>query len=123
VVDKSTNKVQFRRMEKSIQKMSTIGTGFCNRPIAHFFHDQTICIADCENLIIGHSLLIVTSNVQMRIQKGIGPIVYYAASILLRRAFLSRLQAKKPDMNTRDLLSKLLLLTLSSFFVYFSACY
>ena len=40
--------------------------------------------------------LIVTSNVWMRIQKGIGTIVYYAASILLRRAFLSRLQAKKP---------------------------
>ena len=40
--------------------------------------------------------LIVTPNVWMRIQKGIGTIVYYAASILLRRAFLSRLQAKKP---------------------------
>ena len=56
VVDKSTNKVQFRQMEKSIQKISTIGIGFGNRPVADFFHDQTICIADCENLTIGHSL-------------------------------------------------------------------
>ena len=23
-----------------------------NRPIADFFHDQTICITDCENFII-----------------------------------------------------------------------
>ena len=56
VVDKSTNKVQFRQMEKSIQKISTIGIGFGNRQITDFFHDQTICIADCENLTIGHSL-------------------------------------------------------------------
>ena len=37
VVDKSTNKVQFRQMEKSIQKISTIGIGFGNRSIADFF--------------------------------------------------------------------------------------
>ena len=46
VVDKSTNKVQFRQMEKAIQKISTIGNGFSNPLIADFFHDQTICIAD-----------------------------------------------------------------------------
>ena len=56
MVDKSTSKVQFRQMEKSIQKMSTIGIGFGNQPIANFFYYQTICIADCENLTIGHSL-------------------------------------------------------------------
>ena len=50
MVDKSTNKVQFRQMEKSIQNISTIGIGFGNRT------NQTICIADCENLAIGHSL-------------------------------------------------------------------
>ena len=48
--------VQFRQTEKSINKISTIGIGFGNLPIAIFFHDQTICIADCENLTIGHSL-------------------------------------------------------------------
>ena len=37
VVDKSTNKVQFRQMEKSIQKISTIGIGFSNQPLADFF--------------------------------------------------------------------------------------
>jgi hypothetical protein len=37
-------------MEKSIQKILTIGIGFGIRPIADFFHDQKICIADCENL-------------------------------------------------------------------------
>ena len=47
VVDKYTNKVQFRQMEQSIQKISTIGIGFGNRSIADFF------IADCENLTIG----------------------------------------------------------------------
>ena len=57
VVNKSTNKVQFRQMEKSIQKISTIGSDFGNRPIADFFQDQTFCIADCENLTIGHSLI------------------------------------------------------------------
>jgi hypothetical protein len=40
-----------------LSKISTIGIGFSNRPIADFFHDQTICIADCENLTIGHSLV------------------------------------------------------------------
>ena len=57
MVDKSTNKVQFRQMEKSIQKNSTISIGFVNWQIADFFHDQTICIADCEKLTKGHSLL------------------------------------------------------------------
>ena len=38
--------------EIQIQKISTIG----NQPIANIFHDQTISIADCENLTIGHSL-------------------------------------------------------------------
>jgi hypothetical protein len=42
--------------EIQIQKISTISIGFGNQPIAHFFHDQTICIADRENLTIGHSL-------------------------------------------------------------------
>ena len=58
VCNKSTNEVQFRQIEKSIQKISTMGIGFGNRPIADFFHDQTICIADCENLTIGHSLIL-----------------------------------------------------------------
>ena len=44
-------------MEKSIQKVSTIDIGFGNWQIADFFHDKTICIADCEKLTIGHSLL------------------------------------------------------------------
>jgi hypothetical protein len=57
MLDKSTNKVQFRQMEKSIQKISTICIGFGNRLIANFFCDQTIYIADCENLTIGHSLI------------------------------------------------------------------
>ena len=61
VVDKSTNKVQFRQMEKSIQIILTIGISFGSRPIADYFHDQTICIADCENLTIGHSLFGSTS--------------------------------------------------------------
>ena len=52
VVDKSTNKVQFRQMEKSIQKFSTISIRFSNQQIANFFHDQAICIANCENFII-----------------------------------------------------------------------
>jgi hypothetical protein len=37
VVDKSTNNVQFRQIEKSIQKISKLGIGFGNRPIADFF--------------------------------------------------------------------------------------
>ena len=37
VVDKSTNKVKSRQMEKSIQKFSTIGIGSGNWPIADFF--------------------------------------------------------------------------------------
>ena len=57
MVNKSTNKIQFRQMEKSIQKISTIGIGFGNQLNADFFHDQTLCIADCENLTIGHSLI------------------------------------------------------------------
>ena len=57
MVDKSTNKVQFRQMEKTIQKNSTIGNGFSNPPIADFFHDQTICIADYEKFTIGYSLI------------------------------------------------------------------
>ena len=44
--------------EIQIQKISTIGIGFGNQPITNFFHDQTICIADCENLTIGHSLIL-----------------------------------------------------------------
>ena len=56
VVDKSTNKLQFIQVEKSIQKISTIGIRFSNQHISDFFHDQTICIANCENLTIGHSL-------------------------------------------------------------------
>jgi hypothetical protein len=44
-------------MEKLIQKISTIGIGFGNQPIADSFHDQTICIAYSENLTIGHSLV------------------------------------------------------------------
>ena len=54
--NKSTNKVQFRQMEKSIQKITTICIGFGNRSLADFFHDQTLPIADCEDLTIGHSL-------------------------------------------------------------------
>ena len=52
VVDKSTSKVQFRLMEKSIH-----GISFGNWPITDSFHDQTICITYCENLTIGHSLI------------------------------------------------------------------
>ena len=57
MLDKFTNKVQFRQMDKSIQKISTIGIGFGSGPIADLFHEQRICIADCENITIGHSLL------------------------------------------------------------------
>ena len=46
----------FRQMVKSIHEISTIIIDFGKRPIADFFHDQTICIADCKNLTIGHSL-------------------------------------------------------------------
>ena len=56
LVDKSTNKLQVREMEKTIQKKSTIGIDFGNWPIADCFHDQTICITNCENVTIGHSL-------------------------------------------------------------------
>ena len=34
----------------------TQSIGFGNRPIAEFFQDQTICIADCKIITIGHSL-------------------------------------------------------------------
>ena len=54
--DKCTNKVHFRQMEKLIEKISTINIHFGNWPIADSFHDQTICIANCENLTIGHIL-------------------------------------------------------------------
>ena len=57
LADKSTNKIQVRQMEETIEKKSTIGIGFGNWPIANFLHDQTICITDCENLTICHSLL------------------------------------------------------------------
>ena len=56
MTDKSKNKVQFRQMTKSIQKISAIGISFGYQPIANFFHDQTICIADSDNLTIGNSL-------------------------------------------------------------------
>ena len=52
----ASSKSKFRQVEKSIHKISTIIIGFGKRPIADFFHDQTICIADCKNLTIGHSL-------------------------------------------------------------------
>ena len=42
--------------EVQTQKISTIGIGFGNQLIAEFFHDQTICTADRENLTVGHSL-------------------------------------------------------------------
>ena len=44
-------------MEKTIQKISTIGNGFSNLAIADFFHDQTICIADYEKFTTGYSLI------------------------------------------------------------------
>ena len=57
MVDNFTNKVQFRQIENSNQKVSTIGIGFGNRPIADFFYDQIIFLKDYELYIIGHSLL------------------------------------------------------------------
>ena len=45
-VDKSTNKIQVQ--QKKSKKISTIGIGFGNRQNADFFHDQTICITDCD---------------------------------------------------------------------------
>ena len=68
MVDKSTNKVQFRQMEKSIQIILTIGISFGSRPIADYFHDQTICIADCENLTIGHSLIWAVKNLRFSLR-------------------------------------------------------
>ena len=72
VVDKSTNKVHFRQMEKSIQKVSTIGIGFGNWLNANFFDDQTICIADCENLTIGNSL--VPKYKPLEVRQDIAPL-------------------------------------------------
>ena len=54
-VDKFTNKIQVRQVEKTIQKFQTIGINFGNRPIVDFLRDQIICITDCDNLTIGHS--------------------------------------------------------------------
>ena len=51
MVDKSTNKVQFRQMKKSIQKISTIVI-----QLLILFHDQTISIANYETLTKGNSL-------------------------------------------------------------------
>ena len=41
-------------------KSRKIGIGFGNRPIADFFHDQTIFIKDCELYTIGHSLYYIS---------------------------------------------------------------
>ena len=60
VANKSTNKIQVRQMEKQSKFFLTICIGFGNQQIAEFFHDQTICITDCENLTIGHSLYLPT---------------------------------------------------------------
>ena len=38
------------------RNLRKIGICFGNRPIADFFHDQTIFIKDCELYTIGHSL-------------------------------------------------------------------
>ena len=38
--------------------LTTTNSFHCgNPPIADFFHDQIICITDCENITIGHSLV------------------------------------------------------------------
>ena len=49
-------RLKFQNLSKFFSDLRKIGICFGNRPIADFFHDQTICLKDYEVYIIGHSL-------------------------------------------------------------------
>ena len=50
-------RLKFRNLSKFCSDLRKIGICFGNRPIADFFHDQTIFLKDYELYIIGHSLI------------------------------------------------------------------
>ena len=49
-------RLKFQNLSKFCSDLRKIGICFGNRPIADFFHDQTIFLKDYELYIIGHSL-------------------------------------------------------------------
>jgi hypothetical protein len=51
-------------VQKGGHLLQFIKIGFGNRPIADFFHDQTIFLKDCELYTIGHSLVSATYEMQ-----------------------------------------------------------
>ena len=50
-------RLKFQNLSKFCSDLKKIGICFGNRPIADFFHDQTIFLKDYELYIIGHSLM------------------------------------------------------------------
>ena len=53
-------RLKFQNLSKFCSDLRKIGICFGNRPIADFFHDQTIFLKDYELYIIGHSLLVIS---------------------------------------------------------------
>ena len=56
VVDKSTYKIQFIQMKNQSKKFQQLASASLSGHLPIFLYDQTICIADCENLTIDQSL-------------------------------------------------------------------
>ena len=72
----ASSKSKFRQVEKSIHKISTIIIGFGKRPNADFFHDQTICIADCKNPTICIAIVKISQQVILCRQMLIWAVLY-----------------------------------------------
>ena len=67
-------RLKFQNLSKFCSDLRKIGICFGNRPIADFFHDQTIFLKDYELYIIGHSLALI--NIILRICVKISSFIY-----------------------------------------------
>ena len=58
---------------------TSLGIGICfgNRPIADFFHDQTIFLKDYELYIIGHSLMLTLTVQSQLLMCGDSNLLFY----------------------------------------------